>query len=874
MDNLTPMMRQYSQIKQAHPNALLLFRLGDFYELFFEDAIIASRELQIVLTSRSREKGVQVPMCGVPYHAADNYISKLIQKGYRVAVCDQTEDPKLSKKLVRREVTRIITPGTVVDSNLLDPSENNYLCSACFEDQAVGLAFADLSTGEFKLTQFSGENWQQQLTDELEGLRPREVLHPSSATASTEAAMGGDRAHPVATPLDDWIFSTEYSERMLTQHFEVLTLSGLGCDNLPLATRAAGAIIHYLKDTQRAALSHLTTLSSYSPSEFLILDQITQRNLELVDPQFPENKDATLLKTLDATSTGMGARLLRNWILRPLLDTHCIESRFQAVEELQHSTINREEIRNDLKTVCDLERVLSKIVLGTITPRELVALKNSLFHLPVIKTFISHYGSSLIREIHGGIDPMEDIRTLLESKIKSDPPPTISEGGVIQDGVNAELDSLRDISLNGKTYIAQLEARERERTRIGSLKVKFNQVFGYYIEVSRANLSLVPPDYERKQTLVNAERFTTTELKEYEVKVLSAEERICEIEKRLFEEIRTQIAAEAKRIRTTAQALAELDVLASFAHIANKYRYVRPTFNSQGEMMIVAGRHPIIERLCEKQHWGDFIPNDVYLNSSADQIIILTGPNMGGKSTYLRQVALIVLMAQMGSFVPAERALLPVVDRIFTRIGASDNLARGRSTFMVEMTETAAILNTATPQSLIILDEVGRGTATFDGLSIAWAAIEYLHQKLKSKTLFATHYHELTELGSLFPGVKNYHVSVRESGHHIVFLRKVEAGPADKSYGIEVARLAGLPMPVVERAHEILRRHEKREHEVSDDLLSRSLEETKSKRMSQIPLFETPFNGVLEKLRTLDLDNLKPIEALNVLSELVRKMRS
>lgn len=874
MDNLTPMMRQYSQIKQAHPNALLLFRLGDFYELFFEDAIIAARELQIMLTSRNREKGVQVPMCGVPYHAAENYISKLIQKGYRVAVCDQTEDPKFAKKLVRREVTRVITPGTVVSSNLLEPSENNFLCAVFLGEQGAGLACADLSTGEFKITQFSVDGIELQLIDELEALKPREVLYPAGSAAVPELLAKTDRTHPVPTSVDDWVFSREYAERTLLQHFGVLTLDAFGCDNLPLAVPAAGAIIHYLKETQRGELSHLITLTGYSPSEFLVLDQVTQRNLELAEAQFPENKEATLLRTLDVTSTGMGARLLRHWILRPLVSLGAIEERLQAVDELRQSTISREEIRNDLKTVCDLERVLSKVALSTVTPRELVALKNSLFHLPLIKTFISNYKASLIQEIHDRIDPLEDLGALIERHIKPDPPPTTSEGGIIQDGVNAELDSLRDISLHGKTYIAKIETRERARTKIGSLKVKFNQVFGYYIEVSKANLDLVPSDYERKQTLVNAERFTTPELKEYEVKVLSAEERICELEKTLFEKVRTQIAAEAKRIRITAQALAELDVLTTLAHIASQSGYARPSFSADGELMIIGGRHAVIERLCEKQHLGSFIPNDTYLNSTSDQVVILTGPNMGGKSTYLRQVALIVVMAQLGSFVPAERALLPIVDRIFTRIGAADNLARGRSTFMMEMTETAAILNSATPQSLVILDEVGRGTATFDGLSIAWATIEYLLKQIHAKTLFATHYHELTELGSLFPGVKNYHVSVRESGQHIVFLRKVEPGPADKSYGIEVARLAGLPLPVVERSREILQRHEKREHDVSDDLLSRTFDPSRSRPMAQIPLFEATGNGVLEKLRSVNIDEMKPIEALSLLSELVKKAHS
>jgi DNA mismatch repair protein MutS len=874
MDNLTPMMRQYSQIKQAHPNALLFFRLGDFYELFFEDAIIASRELQIMLTSRSREKGLQVPMCGVPYHAAANYVAKLIHKGYRVAICDQTEDPKLAKKLVRREVTRVITPGTIIESTLLEPSENNYLCSVCYGDGGAGLACADLSTGEFKITEFSGEDWEQQLSDELDTLHPRELLHPTSAGTLVENLVLADHAHPVPTAIEDWVYSIEFSDRILTQHFGVLSLSGFGCDPLPLATRAAGAIIHYLKETQRGALSHLTSLSSHFPSEYLVLDQITQRNLELVESQFPENKDATLLKALDATSTSMGARLLRQRVLHPLLDVQAIENRLQAVEELAHTTINREEIRKDLKTVCDLERVLSRIALGTVTPRELTGLKDSLFHLPVVKTFISSYNTSLVRDIHDRIDLLEDIRNLIETHIRPDPPSSLAEGGVIRDGIHAELDSLRDISLHGKTTIAQIESRERTRTGITSLKVKYNQVFGYYIEVSKPNLSLVPSDYERKQTLVNAERFTTPELKEYEVKVLTAEERIIELEKKLYEKLRNEIAAEARRIRATAQALADLDVLASMAHIATRYRYVRPSFSDSGELLIVGGRHPVIERLCEKQQLGDFIPNDTYLSPNSDQILIVTGPNMGGKSTYLRQVALIVLMAQMGSFVPAEKARLPVIDRIFTRIGAADNLSRGRSTFMVEMTETAAILHSATANSLIILDEVGRGTATFDGMSIAWATIEYLHEKLKSRTLFATHYHELTELETLFQGVKNYHVSVRESGQHIVFLRKVEAGPADKSYGIEVARLAGLPMPVVERAREVLHRHEKREQDVSDDLLASLPEKRRPTKAAQISLFEPLPEGVLDTLRGLNVDEMNPLEALNILSDLVKKTRS
>ncbi|PYV21478.1 MAG: DNA mismatch repair protein MutS [Acidobacteria bacterium] len=901
-DFSTPLMRQYSSIKQRHPNALLLFRLGDFYELFFEDAIVAARELQITLTSRNKEKGVAIPMCGVPFHAAEGYIAKLIRKGFRVAICDQMEDPRLAKKLVKREVTRVVTPGTAIDPQVLEPRENNYLAAAAERDGAIGLAFADLSTGDFRATEFSGPESRARFEEELGRMRPSEALTPASGSAWPASGPGptagsevssARASHAVAAPasdgpgtirgrpensrvtetrLDDWVFSDDYGSRLLREHFRVATLAGYGLEGHPLAVAAAGAILHYVRETQRSSLSHFDGVRFYEQRDSLMLDPATLRNLELLEPVFGGDRASTLLAVLDQCATSLGARLLKNWILRPSLHRQEIEARLEAVEVLSRDVIAREEFRRVLGKVQDLERLLSKVTLETANARDLLALKQSIKHLPLIRKHVAHFPAPRLSELYEGLDELADVYERLEQSIHPEPPALLTEGGLIRRGYRADLDELRDLCQTSKQVIAGIEARERERTRIASLKVRFNQIFGYYIEVSKPNLSHVPADYERKQTMVNAERFTTAELKQLETRILEAEERSRTLELELFREVRRQVAAEARRIRQTAQALAELDVLACFAHVAAERNYRRPEFSDDGELLIVQGRHPVIERISEQDPSGRFVPNDLSMNSASDRILIITGPNMGGKSTYLRQAALIALMAQMGSFVPAERARLPILDRIFTRIGASDNLARGRSTFMVEMTEAATILNTATPRSLVLLDEVGRGTATFDGLSIAWAVVEYLQRHTQAKTLFATHYHELTELADLLPGVRNYHVSVKESGSTIVFLRKVEPGSADKSYGIEVARLAGLPSTVIDRAREILERHEQSEHSLSGRLASHPASEQPGP--VQLTIF-TPLNAdIIRALEQADLNNTKPIEALNLLAELKKQIQS
>lgn len=869
MEPTTPMMAQYHQIKKAHPNTLVFFRLGDFYEMFFEDAVTASRELEITLTSRNKEKGLSVPMCGVPYHAADNYIAKLIRKGFKVAICDQVENPKLAKKLVRREVTRVVTPGTVSDGTLLEPRSNNFLSAIWEGEKGIGLASVDLSTGEFQLTEFTGELALEQLQTELERLQSKEIIYPASVKASTRPWSGTVAAARSAA--EDWTFEWEYGNRLLLDHFGVMSLEGFGCHDKPLAVQAAGAILHYLKETQKNALSHIVQLKYYSLGDSLVLDQSTVRNLELLESLFDGSRQATLIHCLDCTATGMGGRLLRNWVLRPEIDLSEIEARQEAVAELKEKLIEREELKAQLKQVYDVERLLAKVSLSTANGRDLTALKNSLAQAPAIKARLRALAALRLAMLEQQCDGLEDVVAKIAGRLRDNPPIVLTEGGLIREGCHAELDELRSISATGKQFIAEMEARERTRTGINNLKVKFNNVFGYYIEVSKSNLGAIPADYERKQTLVGAERFTTPELKDYERKVLGAEERIVEIEYELFCQLRAEIALEGKRIRQTALALAQLDALLSLAEVAHTYRYVRPVVGRDGEMVIRNGRHPVIERLADQLPTGRFIPNDLYLNDSSDQILVITGPNMGGKSTYLRQTALFSILAQVGSFVPADSAQLPLVDRIFTRIGASDNLARGRSTFMVEMTETAVILNTATERSLVILDEIGRGTATFDGLSLAWSVIEYLHHNTKAKTLFATHYHELTELAELLPGVKNYHVSVRESGHEIVFLRRVEPGSADKSYGIEVAKLAGLPAAVLERAREILRRHEEGEHEISDHL-TRQYKRKKGPPAAQMSLFMIDDHEVLTALRQLEPDTLTPLQALEKLHELKGKL--
>jgi DNA mismatch repair protein MutS len=858
-DAATPLMRQYHSVKQQVPGTLLMFRLGDFYELFYEDAVTAARELEITLTSRNKEKGQPIPMCGVPHHAAEGYIARLIQKGYRVAICEQVEDPRFTKKLVRREVTRIVTPGTATDSNLLRSHENNFLAAALFDGRRAGLAHVDVSTGEFRATEMNAE----ELAAAVENLAPREVVCPPDAP---------EFPGRLRTELEAWIFGYDHAENALREHYRLLSLEGCGLQSRRLAVGAAAAILHYLKDTQRSALDHLDRPSFYDRAESMVLDAVTVRNLELTEPVFASDqisaKQSTLLGILDDTLTGMGGRLMRSRLLRPSLDLAEIEARLDAVQHLIRQTILRAEIRKLLAQVLDLERLLAKITLGTATPRELLALGKSLTRVPQIKTLLDPGSSTRLQELREGMDELADVCDRILSAIADEPPASLADTGTIRDAFHAELDELRDISRNSRQYIAQIEARERSRTGINSLKVRFNNIFGYYIEISKTNLERAPADYERKQTLVNAERFTTPELKVLEQKILEAEEKILALEREIFNEVRSFTAGHAARIRSTAAAIADLDVTASLAETASANRYARPQFSEEGEMRILAGRHPVIEKLVEREA-ARFIPNDFYLKSGGEFVAVITGPNMGGKSTYLRQAALIAILAQMGSFVPAESALLPLVDRVFTRIGASDNLARGRSTFMVEMTETAVILNTATSRSLIVLDEIGRGTATYDGLALAWAVVEHIHEKIGAKTLFATHYHELTELAEQLEGVRNLHVSVKESGDQIIFLRKVEPGAADRSYGIEVARLAALPRTVIERAREILALHEKTEHEVTEELTPRA----RRSHPMQIQLFEPVNYQIADRIRGLNIDELRPLEALKLLSEIQEELK-
>ena len=892
----TPLMRQYAAVKKEHPTALLFFRLGDFYELFFDDAILAAKELQITLTSRNKEKGIAVPMCGVPYHAAEGYIGKLIRKGFKVAICEQMENPRQAKTLVRREVTRVVTPGTAADSSL-GSEENNFLAVLAQVGDRVGFAALDLSTGEFRATEFSGEGALRRVQEELEQLRPKELLYGSAAPLFENKNSRGllvrtgespvpKRTLPVAapqpraagatcteTPLDDWIFAPDHAIPLLENHFGVLSLEGFGLAGHTAASAAAGAILYYVRSTQRGSLDHVDRIGWYERQSCLVLDAVTVRNLELIEPLFAgADAGITLLRSIDCAVTPMGKRLLRAWLLRPSLDLNEIRGRLDAVEAGAKEIVAREELRRALDGVLDLERLLSRVTLETANPRDVLALAASLGKIPTVRAALARLAAERLKLLHTSLDELEDVRERIDKTIVPEPPLSFADGGVIAGSVDRDLDELRELSRNSKQVLAQIEQRERGRTSISSLKVKFNSIFGYYIEVTKPNLHLVPQDYERKQTLIAAERFTTPELKEYEVKILDAQEKIVEIERRLFTELRTAIAAEAKRIRQTALALAEVDVLASLAHVAALRNYCRPKFVESAEaseIEIIEGRHPVIEQQEMAGGSERFVPNDLYLNGTTHNIMLLTGPNMGGKSTYLagKRLALIVILAQMGSFVLARSARLSVVDRVFTRIGASDNLAHGRSTFMVEMTETAAILHTATARSLVLLDEVGRGTSTYDGLAIAWAAVEYLHARVRAKTLFATHYFELTELADQLSGVKNYHVSVKETGGGIVFLRKVEPGAADRSYGIEVAKLAGLPHEVIVRAREVLA-----EHEFAEQQATAHLSPGAHPPPTQLTIFTPLSQPVLEKLRAVDLNRLTPLEALNLLAELKKEI--
>ncbi len=856
-EGLTPVRQQYLRIKRKYPQAIVFFRLGDFYETFDKDAELASRELDIILTSREMGKGHRVPMAGIPYHALDNYLARLINKGYKVAICEQVTKPGETKGLVERDVVRVVTPGTVIEPGLLDSKANNYLVSLVLGDEAAGIAYVDITTSEFAVTQVAMER----ASAELERLKPSEIITAESCELPELGA-------PV-TRLEDYWFEQETAQEALLEHFGVATLDGYGCAHLPLATRAAGAIIHYLKETQKGGLGQLTRLSTYSTESFMALDTQTQKNLELFHSSRLGTTEGSLLSVIDLTKTPMGSRRLKRWLGQPLLDIMELSRRQDAIGWLSDNTLARNQVITLLDAVADLERLINRVRGDVATPRELVSLKHSLEVIPkLLEVIKTGKGSGAISWLEDELKPRQDVIELISEAIEESPSSALGEGGVIKQGFFEELDSLRLASKNAKQYLANLERREREKTGIKSLKIGFNNVFGYYIEVSKSNLGQVPEHYIRKQTLVGGERFFTPELKEYESLILNARDRISELEADIFRRVCRQVATASERILAVASALANLDVFSSLAEVAMRCGYVRPKLTTDSEIVITQGRHPVVERSLLDT---SFVPNDTCLANDDAQLIILTGPNMSGKSTYLRQVALIVLLAQVGSFVPANAATIGLVDRIFTRIGAGEDIAAGQSTFMVEMVETANILNNATPRSLIILDEIGRGTSTYDGLSIARAVAEYIHNasRLGSKTLFATHYHELIELASVLPRVKNFNVAVTEEGGRVVFLYKIMPGGVDKSYGIHVAQLAGLPKSVVHRAHEVL--------EELEGNSRRKAEKVKTHKQKKGVVSQMSFFGqkspVVEELEKLDINSLTPMEALTRLYELQKKAR-
>jgi DNA mismatch repair protein MutS len=890
----TPVMRQYFAAKAQHPDCLMFCRIGDFYELFYEDAVVAARELQLTLTARDKAK--TQPMCGVPYHSAGTYIQRLLRKGYRVGLCEQMEDPKATKTIVRREVTRVLTPGTAVDLSL-EASESQWLASfaAVGKDSAacVGVAAMDLSTGEFRATEFAGAGAWALAMDELARMAPAEVIFSKSAgfAATSQSARQGVLAESAnkeeaatleiagaRTEVEEWAFSEDYAVPLLRQQLRVHSLDGMGLAGHTAATVAAGAIVHYLRATKQGALEHLDTLRYYERRDCLELDAVSVRNLELVDPLFSsEGPQTTLFWTMDACCTPMGKRLMRSQLLRPMQDLAAINARLDAVAIAAGDIRRREGLRRAMDGVLDLERLLGRVAMESAGPREVVALGMTVAKLPGLRSAVGELGGGRWAELGASFDTLDDLREMVARTLVDEPPVNLSDGGAIREGVDAELDELRGLSSSGRQRIAAIEERERERTGIGSLKVRFNSVFGYYLEVTKANAKSVPADYERKQTLVNAERFTTPELKELESKILTAQERSGEIERSLFAELRRQLLSHAARVRASARHVAEIDLLGCFAHLAAMRGWNRPLVDNSGVLEFVAARHPVVERRLEEQGAGRFIPNSLHLCAGASgggdgaidgpSLLLITGPNMGGKSTYLRQAALLTIMAQCGCFVPAERMRLGVVDRVYTRIGASDNVARGRSTFMVEMTETAAILNTATARSLVLLDEMGRGTATYDGLSLAWATVEFLHDGVGARTLFATHYHELTLLAERLTRLKNVRVTVKENAGGIVFLHTVEAGAANKSYGIEVARLAGLPQAVIERARAVLKVHEKAESQQVREAVP-----TREAKV-QMTMFTPLSQMIVDRIEAVDVDGLTPREALQLLAELQRELK-
>ncbi|MCI6093054.1 DNA mismatch repair protein MutS [bacterium] len=874
------MMQQYLQTKEEYPDCILFYRLGDFYEMFFDDAITASKELEITLTGKNCGLEERAPMCGVPYHAVDSYLNRLVSKGYKVAICEQMEDPKLAKGIVKRDVIRIVTPGTNLDMQALDETKNNYIMSIVYIADRFGLSVADVTTGEYMVTEIESSG---KMMDELTKFMPSEIICNEAFYMS---GMNLDdlknRLGITIYSLDAWYFDDALCRKTLMEHFQVKSLQGLGLEDYDCGMIAAGALLKYLEETQKNSLSHLSRLTTYTTGNYMVLDSSTRRNLELVETLREKQKRGSLLWVLDKTKTAMGARTLRKYVEQPLIDKASIKKRQDAIEELKNNAICREEIREYLGPVYDLERLVGKITYQSANPRDLIAFQSSLSMLPPIKCILEDMQSELLKEIYGEMDTLEELCTLVKEAIMEDPPLAMKEGGIIREGYNEEVDRLRRAKSDGKGWLAELEAKEREKTGIKNLRIRYNKVFGYYLEVTNSFKNLVPDYYVRKQTLANAERYIIPELKELEDTILGAEDRLCALEYELYCEVRNKIAGEILRIQTTAKAIAKLDVIASLALVAERNNYVRPKINEKGVIDIKDGRHPVVEKMIPNDM---FICNDTYLDDKKNRISIITGPNMAGKSTYMRQTALIVLMAQIGSFVPASSANIGLVDRIFTRVGASDDLASGQSTFMVEMNEVANILRNATSKSLLILDEIGRGTSTFDGLSIAWAVVEHISNSklLGAKTLFATHYHELTELEGKIDNVNNYCIAVKEKGDDIVFLRKIVKGGADKSYGIQVAKLAGVPDSVINRAKEIV------EELVNADITARVKEiavqgENQKKKpqkkldevdLAQFSLFDTvKDDDVLKELKELDISHMTPIDAMNKLYQLQNKLKN
>ena len=862
-------MKQYYKIKQKYPDTILLFRMGDFYETFEDDAVITSKVLGITLTKRAHGAAGDVPLAGFPYHALDSYLPKLIRAGYRVAICEQLEDPKFAKGIVKRDVIEVVTPGVAFSEKLLDHKSNNYLCGIYIKDDVAGISFADVTTGEF----FTTEVPIKKIKETLESISPAEVLVSKRELPKLQSTFEQIPFKFTITKIDDWIFSYEYCFEILTMHFKTASLKGFGIDNNQSeAIIAAGVVLHYLQETQKANLGHLKKISIYNPTDYMILDPATKRNLEILASMSDGSRAGSLISILDKTKTSMGGRLLKKWVSLPLLKLEQIHNRLEAVEELYQNENLRNQIAEELKQIGDLERIISKICTGRANPRDVINLKLSLKRIPVIKDILRNVKSVALQRIRDNLIGLTYIVDKIEAMLVDDPPLNIADGGVIKPGFNAELDELRNLSSSGKDYLAQLQARERERTQIPSLKVAYNKVFGYYIEISNAHKNKVPQDYIRKQTLVNAERYITPELKQYEEKILNAEERIYQLETEFFNELRITISDEAEKIQKNAQLIAALDCFLSFAEVAIENNYVKPEVNDDDAIIIKNGRHPVVEKILP---YGEkFTPNDTYLDNSTQQIMIITGPNMSGKSVYLRQVGLIVLLAQIGSFVPAESARIGIVDKIFTRVGASDNLAAGESTFLVEMHETANIVNNATPKSLILLDEVGRGTSTFDGLSIAWALTEYLHENINvaAKTLFATHYHELNELANIYPRIVNYKVDVKEVGDKVIFLHKVVPGYADHSYGIQVAEMAGLPVSITRRAKQILKNLESKELSPLDHRKKKPKDEGEEEEF-QLSLFEIRDDSIRKEIEELEIEKLTPLEALIKLNELKNKTK-